>query len=248
MSAESKVKIPHLCSPIAYDEYLDKILLAIYRLGKASTSKDIVGKDSSLEDHVCVGRAASFLSYLGLTDGERSPFNLSPLGRQIAIALHEGRNEDALNLWQKALTSHSLHSELQKYIEAQGGRRGTSLGFAEHLRTLAGKDWITKYVQEGGKRLCILFASKGLLTFNRDEDAISFPTQVQAPTAPPTTPSAPTTVPTTISTQVTSQAPRMPTSTLPFTINITVEAKDADSIKEVINLIKELTRQKGESS
>jgi hypothetical protein len=246
MSSQTKIKIPHLCSPTTYDEYLDKILLAIYRLGKASTSKDIVGKDSSLEDHVCVGRAASFLSYIGLVEGERSPFNLSPLGRQIAIALHEGRNQDALNLWQKALTSHNLYSELQKYIEAQGGRRGTSLGFAEHLRTLAGKDWVTRYVQEGGKRLCVLFANKGLLTFDRGDDAISFPTGVLPPTTPPTAP--PTALPTTPPTTPPTPPGAGVRGTLAYTINIVIEAKDADSIKQVINLIRELTGRKAEPS
>ena len=240
MSELTKVKLPHFCSPIAYDEYLNKILLAIYRLGKASTSKEIVGKDSSLEDYVCVGRGASFLSYLGLAEGDRSPFNLSPLGRQIAIALHENRSEDALSLWQQTLRGHNLYSELQKYIEAQGGGRGTSLGFAEHLRTLAKKTWQTKFVQEGGKRLGSLFSNKGLINFNRDEDSISFPTEAPITARVSEAVSA--------GTLTLGQPPaKIGTGALPCTINITVEAKDADSIKEVINLIRELTGRKAES-
>ena len=245
MSELAKVRLPHLCSPIAYDEYLDKILLAIYRLGKASTSKEIVGRESSLEDHVCVGRAASFLSYLGLAEGERSPFNLSPLGRQIAIALHENRREDVLSLWQQSLSAHNLYSELQKYIEAQGGGRGTSLGFAEHLRTLAKKTWHTKFVQEGGKRLCNLFANKGLLTFDRSTDAISFPTGVLPPTPPP--PAPPTAPPTALPPPPATPPIGGVQQISPYTINIIIEAKDADSIKEVINLIRELTGRKTES-
>lgn len=241
MSEQTKVKLPHICSPIAYDEYLDKILLAIYKIGKAATSKEIAGKDSSLEDYICVGRAASFLSYLGLFKGERSPFELSPSGREIAIALTEGKNDVVLDLWQQTLKGHSLCSELQQYIKAQGGKRGSSLGFAEHLRKLAGKNWNTTYMKEGGKRICILFANKGLLKFNRDEDSISFPTEAPAAITGKTQP------PTTVTAQITSQASEGATSTLPFTINITVEAKDASSIKEVINLIRELTGRKEHS-
>lgn len=241
MSKQTKVKLPHLCSPITYDEYLDKILLAIYKVGKAATSKEMVTKDSSLHDHVCVGRAASFLSYLALVKGERSPFDLSPSGRKIAIALMESKENVALNLWQKTLKTHSLHSELLQYIKDQGGKRGTSLGFAEHLRKLAGKDWSTKYLHEGGKRICVLFANKGLLEFNRDEDSISFPT-----TTPPATTETHTDETARSLAQVTSQAPTdiVTTSTLPFVVNITIEAKDADSIKQVINLVRELTGRK----
>lgn len=242
MSEPTKIKLPHNCSPVNYDEYLDKILLAIYRLGRASTSKDIIGKDSSLESYHCVGRAASFLSYIGLTEGERSPFNLSPSGRQLAIALHENRDEDVFKLWQQSLKGHDLYSELQKYIKAQGGGRGTSLGFAEHLRSLAKKQWGTRYVQEGGKRLCVLFANKGLLTFDRADDAVSFPSSVPPPTAPPAIP--PTLQPAPPPAASPSGGVR---EALPYAINITVEARDADSIKELINLIRELEKRKAES-
>jgi hypothetical protein len=238
MSEQIEIKIPHLCSPINYDEYLDNILLAMYKTGKTASSKEIVQKDSSLGDYRCVGRAAAFLSYIGLVDGKRSRFNLSESGREIALALEEGRNEKALNLWQKALKAHSLYSALRKYISDQGGKRGTSIGFADHLRKLAAKEWGTRYLKEGGKRLCILFTNKGLLTFNRDEDSISFPTQPPPqktfPTTPPSTPPMTLTTPPSVSVQ----------GTLPYTINITVEAKDSDSIKQLIELIKELRRQK----
>ena len=146
-------------------------------------------------------------------------------------------------------STYDLYSELQKYISDQGGKRGSSLGFADHLRKRAEKKWATRYLREGGKRLCILFANKGLLTFNRDEDSISFPTGVLPPTPPTTPPTTPPSVPPTLP----PTTPPTPTSgvvqgTLPYTINITVEARDADSIKQVIELIRELTRRKAESS
>jgi len=248
MSIETKVKIPHVCSPIAYDEYLDKILLALYLLGKAANSKEIVGKDSSLGDQICVGRAASFLSYLGLFKGERSHFEPSPSGRAIAIALAEGKKDVPLSLWQQCLKGHSLYSELQNYMKEQGGIQGTSRGFGEYLRKLAKKEWGTSYVKEGGKRLCILFANKGLLTFKRDEDVISFPSV--APPTPPPTPS-PTPQPATPPIPPPTPTPTPPIAgvqgTLQYTINIAVEAKDAESIKQVIALIKELKGQKEET-
>ena len=242
MSEQLEIKLPHLCSPIDYDEYLDKILLAMYKTGKTASSKEIVQKDSSLGDNRCVGRATSFLGHLGLVDGKKSRFNLSESGREIALAFEEGRNEKAHKSWQKTLKAHNLYSELEKYMSAQGGKRGSSIGFADHLRKLVGKDWGTRYLKEGGKRLCILFANKGLLTFNRDEDSISFPLQPPPQVTPPTTPPSipPTTLPTPPSVSV--------QGTLPYTINITVEAKDADSIKQLIELIKELRKQKLEPS
>lgn len=111
MSEQTKVKLPHLCSPIAYDEYLDNILLAMYKIGKTASSKEILQKDSSLGDNRCVGRAASFLSYLGLVEGERSRFNLSESGRDIALALEEGRQEKALSLWQQSLKAHMTYTQ-----------------------------------------------------------------------------------------------------------------------------------------
>ncbi len=248
MSEQTKVKIPHLCSPVDYDEYLDKILLAMYKVGKTVNSREIVQKDSSLGDYKCVGRGASFLSYLGLVEGKKSRFNLSETGRDIALALEEGRKEKAQKSWQQALKTHNLYSELQKYISDQGGKRGSSIGFADHLRKLADVKWGTRYLREGGKRLCTLFANKGLLTFNHEEDSISFPSGVPPPTTPlttpPTTPTIPPTIPPT-------PPPTPPSGGVqgisPYTINITVEAKDADSIKEVINLIRELTGRKAES-
>lgn len=243
MSESTKIKLPHQSSPVDYDEYLDKILLAMYKTGKTASSKEIIQKDSSLGNNRCVGRAAAFLSYLGLVDGKKSRFNLSELGRDIALALEEKRNENARTLWQQSLKAHYLYSELQKYLNQQGGKRGTSLGFADFLRKLAEKKWGTTFLKEGGKRLCNLFANKGLLTFNRDEDSIS----LQVDVVPPTPPTTPPTIPPATPPSVPSTLPSAQ-GNLPYSINITVEAKDADSIKQLIELIKELTRRKPESS
>jgi len=230
-------------SPVNYDEYLDKILLAMYKTGKTASSKEIVQKDASLKDNRCVGRAAAFLNYLGLVDGKKSRFKLSESGRDIALALEEKRNERARTLWQQSLKAHDLYSQLQKYVSEQGGKRGTPLGFADYLRKLADKKWGTMFLREGGKRLCTLFAKKGLLTFNREDDFISF----QKDTPPPTPPTTPPTIPPAPPPSVPSTLPSAQ-GNLPYSINITVEAKDADSIKQLIELIKELTRRKPESS
>jgi hypothetical protein len=244
-----EIRFPHVCAPVDYDKYLDGILSAIYRVGKASTSKEIQQKDSTLGDFVCIGRACSFLSYLGLVKGSKSPFELSTDGRDIAIALAENKGERVLEIWKKTLLAHSLYSELQNYMETQGGKTGSSLGFGEHLRKLSGKSYNTKYVQEGGKRIAVLLASKGLINFDRDNDTISFPASgTQKPVQPPpiTPPQAPPT-PTTVTVKSGSQPGATIPSTLPFSINISVEAKDPDSIKQVIALIRELTGKKSET-
>jgi len=238
------IKLPHYCSPAEFDKYLDDILHTIYLLGKASTSKEIQQKNTSLGDFECLGRAGAFLNYLGLVEGKRSPFELNDNGRAIAIALTEGKGEQALKLWQQHLKEHSLYSELQNYMKIQGGATGSSLGFGEHLRKLADKKWGTNFVREGGKRLCILLSGKKLLEFDRDKDLISFPSAKPPPSPPP-----PKGLPATVTVPTTPQVPKtdFPT-TLPYNINISIEAKDPDSIKQVINLIRELTGRKQESS
>ncbi len=249
MSASEKVKLPHFCAPIDFDVHLDKIISSIYRVGKAATSKEIVAKDNSLGDFVCVGRACSFLSYVGLLEGERSPFALSPIGREIALALEEKNTAAAINLWQQILKRHSLYSQLQKYIAEQGGKRGTPLGFGEHLRKLAQAKWSSNFVREGGKRLCVLFAGKGLLNFDRSEDSISFQ-QITAPqnetnqqnVSQNASNASPSDLPQHASLVIRNQPASL--GLLSYTINVNVEAKDAQSIREVINLIKELKEQK----
>jgi hypothetical protein len=249
-----EIKFPHSCSPVEYDKYLDKILYTIYRVGKASSSKEIQQKDSTLGDHICIGRGCSFLSWLGLLKGKQSPFDFTEEGRQIAIEIAQGKEDLALNVWKKILPAHELYSELQTYMKAQGGNSGTSLGFGEHLRKLSGKSLNSNFVKEAGKRICVLLAGKGLLDFNREEDIISFPTEgTKVPPKPPITPQAPS-VPATSTQPVKVNISGSPPiqanlhTNLPCNINITVEAKDPDSIKQVINLIRELTGQKSEPS
>jgi hypothetical protein len=240
------MKIPHFCAPIEFDKYLDKILVGIHKVGKPATSKEIADKIGE-KDFECIGRSCSFMNYLGLTEGERSPFNLSTQGRLIAIAFHENKPERALELWKQTLRGHNLYAELKTYIEAQGGGRGSSLGFAEHFKTLAKQDWKGKHLKEGGKRVCELFSAKGLLTFDLNEDSISFPPPTSSLPAgnQPQTTHIPASSHPDESTGGTLQVQNKPSSNvLAYNINITVEAKDAQSIKEVVSLIRELKEQK----
>jgi hypothetical protein len=243
-----EIKFPHVCAPVDYGTYLDSILHAIYRVGKASTSKEIQQKESSLGDFACIGRACSFLNYLGLVKGAKSHFELSTEGREIAIALAENHGEKALEVWKKTLLAHDLYKELQNYMNTQGGKTGSSLGFGEHLRKLSGKSLNTTYIQEGGKRIAVLLASKGLILFDRDNDAISFPTGGKQEPVQPSQPPPSQMPPATVTIKATPQPETTPSSTLPCSINISVEAKDPDSIKQVIALIRELTGKKAEPS
>jgi hypothetical protein len=249
--SDKSIKFPHQCAPVEYDKYLDNVLNTIYRVGKAATSKEIMQRDSSLGNFICIGRACSFLSWVGLVKGERSPFDLTEEGRQIAIAIEQNKPEVVLDTWKRILKAHNLFSELNKYMQAQGGNTGTSLGFAEHLNKLSGKNLDYNFVKESGKRLCALLAGKELLIFDKDQDKISLPSEEQKPPVPPTPPASelPPSQSATVNITTAPQGAQTDVhTTLPCNINISVEAKDPDSIKQVINLIRELTGRKADSS
>lgn len=256
----TEIKFPHYSSPVDYDKFLDGILLTIYRVGKAATSKEIEQKESSLGDHIAIGRACSFLSWMRLVNGNHSPFELTETGRDIAIAMAQNKASDALAIWKKILFAHPLYLELQSYMKTQGGNAGTSLGFGEHLRKLSGKNLNSTFVKEAGKRICVLFGAKGLIEFNRKDDIISFPTGTDGGIKDGTNDQQ--------SDEIAAgrEISKIGTATilhkdgegiattfnsvLPCNITVTVEAKDPESIKQVIELIRELTgkRATGPSS
>jgi len=156
-------------------------------LSKASNTKELKERDSSLPQRRTIGRGLSYLDYLGVVKrkGGKGIYELTDDGRKIGVALYQNENEKADEIWRGLLKNHSLHKHIQNYIQEKGGGiRGSSIGLAEYLRELSGEDWKTGFLRAGGQRLCELFAARGLLTFDREEDSMFLPTEMKAPTPP----------------------------------------------------------------
>jgi len=191
--SEKETKLPHLRLPVDLHSFLDKLTLGLYRLSKASRAKELKEKDSSLPDPVTIGRALSYLEYLGVVKRtKKGIYELTEEGRKIGIELYQNQTVRADEIWRSILQNHILYEHIQNYIrEKGGGVRGSSIGLAEYLRDLAGKDWKTSFLKAGGQRLCDIFGAKGLLIYDKEEDSISFPPEMEIPTPPTQLPVSP---------------------------------------------------------
>jgi len=164
--------------PADIGSFLDRIILDLYRLSKPSTAKELKEKNSNLPDPVTIGRALSYLDYLGIVrrTGGKGVYELTDEGRKIGIELYQNNQQKADEIWKVLLEKHQIYSYIKEYIrEKGGGVRGSSIGLAEYLRDISGEKWKTAFLKAGGARLCNLFASKGLLKYDEKEDEISLP-------------------------------------------------------------------------
>jgi len=181
-----KIKLPHLRLPADLGSFLDKIILDLYRLSKPSTAQELKEKDSSLPDPITIGRALSYLDYLGIVrrTGGKGVYELTDEGRKIGVELYQDNRQKADEIWKVLLEKHQIYSYIKEYIQEKGGGvRGSSIGLAEYLRDISGEKWKTAFLKAGGARLCNLFASKGLLKYDEKEDEISLP--MEGISAPP---------------------------------------------------------------
>ena len=191
---ETEIKLPHRTLPVDLHPFLDRLTLDLYKLSKASTAKELKEKDSGLPNPITIGRGLSYLEYFGVVkhSGGKGIYELTDDGRKIGIELYQDRNEKADEIWKRILEKHVMYKHIQNYIQKKGGGvRGSSIGLAEYLRDLANADWKTGFLKMGGQRLCNIFAGKGLLTYNREEDSIFLPPEMKAPTPPSQPPARP---------------------------------------------------------
>lgn len=244
----AKAKLPHYSSPLDYTGFLDKILLALFNLSKPSTSTEIKSKDAKLPAAQATGRGAAFLVYLGLAQekGGRNKFELADPGREIAVEKIQGREEQANRLWQQALARHPLYGYIKDYIaEKGGGFQGSPIGLGDYLRQIARADWSPSFYREGGKRLCQLYASKGLITYDQAKDTFSL---AAAPVVPsPQPPIQPAPGPGTVQPPVPPggtwpiNPPVIPSGlTTSISIEIAVDTKDDNAVSNLIDVIRAL--------
>ena len=236
---------------------MDRIVQALFDLGKPSTSKEIKEKDPKLPEAQATGRGAAFLVYLGLVleKGGRNKFELSEPGRQIAVEKVRGNEQEATKLWQQALSNHPVYGYIKDFVaEKGGGVQGSPIGLGDYLKEIAKEDWGKAFVREGGRRLVRLYASKGLLTYDVDKDTFALgevkpiaplPPQNLSPQQPQAGPGAGQ-VPAPGAGQ--SGYPPAPTSGLTTTVSIevTVDTKDDNSVSNLIDVIRALRGEKVE--
>jgi len=252
---KGKAKLPHYSSPLDYAGFLDRIVLALFNLSKPSTSKEIREKDAKLPAAQATGRGAAFLVYLGLAQekGGRNMFELIGLGREIGVNKVQGKEEAANKLWQEALTKHPLYGYIKDYIADKGGGvQGSPIGLGDYLRQIAQADWSPSFYREGGKRLCQLYASKGLLAYDQAKDTFTlaeFKPIVQPPPTPPAQPpggGGPIQVPPLGAGQTVNPPVTSPGLTATVSIEVKVDTRDDKSVSNLIDVIRALRGEKVE--
>lgn len=232
---------------IALDK-LDKIVKAFFQAQadtKNVSANDLKGR-TGLNLNTIKGNT-KFLIAIGILKAteDKDSFSFAPTGAEYARALASNEEQKFSALLKELLTTSYL-TELVDYIELQGA----SLTFEQlfqHIKAMArlkedskfGARGIAAPYATGISTLIDLLCRAGIVS----QDII-----VKKEVARPTTTSRRT--PQKSEKQTSKETQKTPIepiqgimTNVPFTLNITVEAKDPESIKQLINLLKELKGQ-----
>jgi hypothetical protein len=168
---ETKIQLPHFQIPKNIGEFFDGILATYANIAKPSTPKEYYAANKTLKGAAQTQRGLFYLKFLGLMDDpERGKYRPTSAGMQIGQYVKGKNAEGAKRSWQKVLMDHPLYGRLRDYFK-EGGV-GTGEGFGDYL-TKHGADVNKKYVKSGGQKLCMLFASKGLIKYKEDDDTFT---------------------------------------------------------------------------
>lgn len=172
MSKEVSVTLPHFQLPADLGDYLDKLILTYNSLAKPSTSAEFLKKNKELEKRGIVGRGLAYLVQLDLMKrAGRGKYDPTASGQTIRKALVSGGNTQ--QAWQAELKKHKLFAMMQDYLK-EVEDVGTAVGFGNHVRTAEGRNWARQFTEDGGRRICSLFASKGLINYDENTGNFSF--------------------------------------------------------------------------
>lgn len=179
---DTKIQLPHFQIPKTIGDFFDRILETYPSVAKPSTPKEYYAANKSLRGAAPAQRGLFYLRYLGLMeDPEPGRYKPTSLGMVIGQHLKAKHQEDAKREWQKLLMDHPLYGKLKDYFK--GGGVGTGRGFGDYL-SKHGAHVNQRYVESGGQKLCMLFASKGLINYKEDDDTFT----IEEVKAPPVTP------------------------------------------------------------
>mgnify|MGYP001073909449 FL=1 len=173
MSERADITLPHFQLPPDIADYFDKLIITYHKLAKPSTSDDFVSKNKELGPSSIVGRGLSYLTRLGLMKKVGHKYDLEPNAQVLRSALVSDDKNKATQEWQSMLKQHELFAMMEEYLDSVSGM-GTAIGFGNYVRTKLGADWGKKFTEDGGRRLCWLFGSKGLVGYDQDTENLSF--------------------------------------------------------------------------
>ncbi len=170
MSKEVSVTLPHFQLPANLGDYLDKLILTYHNLAKPSTSAEFANKNKELGKKQLVGRGLAYLVNLGLMKKAGGGYDLTPPGQLIRKALVS--KKDQQQVWQTELKKHKLFMMMQTYLKQEEGM-GTAVGFGNYVKSTEGKSWKKQFTEDGGRRICSLYSSKGLIKYDEETGSIS---------------------------------------------------------------------------
>ena len=180
MSERADVTLPHFQLPSDIADYFDKLIITYHKLAKPSTSDDFASKNKELGPSAIVGRGLSYLTRLGLMKKDGHKYNLESNAQALRSALVSDDKKKATQEWQSILKQHELFAMMGEYLDSVSGV-GTAIGFGSHVRTKVGAKWGKKFTEDGGRRLCWLFGSKGLVSYDPSTENLS--SKITAPAA-----------------------------------------------------------------
>jgi hypothetical protein len=171
--SEEQVTLPYFQLPADTGEYLNKLITTYHRLLKPSTSNEFAAKNKELGDRKVVGRGLGYLVQLGIMKRvSRGKYDLDVTGQSLKAALVSGETNTSQREWQAILKKHKLFAMMQEYLQDKAGV-GTAVGFGTYVRTKLRKDWGKQFTEDGGRRLCSLFNSIGLIQYDQESGNFS---------------------------------------------------------------------------
>lgn len=170
LAKDVSVTLPHFQLPADLGEFLDKLILTYHSLAKPSTSAEFAKKNKDLGKHRIVGRGLAYLVNLGLMKKAGGGYDLTSSGQLVRKALVSKTNVQ--QAWQLELKKHGLFKMMQDYLKQEEGM-GTAVGFGNYVKTTEGKNWAKQFTEDGGRRICSLYASKGLMNYDEETGSVS---------------------------------------------------------------------------
>jgi len=115
-----------------------------------------------------VSTGLSYLAYLGALEKVHGGYKPSRLGKRIGKSLAQEHQEEANVVWSELLRRHRLFGVFEGYFSSGSDRPFTVEDFSSYLKKKAHAAWDLSKTKSRVKRLCELFAEKGLIEYQND--------------------------------------------------------------------------------
>ncbi|MDG6967280.1 MAG: hypothetical protein JRN03_06115 [Nitrososphaerota archaeon] len=230
-------------------EALDTVIRGLYakspnpaKYTDLATQMQIRAPDASSALNV-----AKELGLAEVTKGQgRGAYVLTEPGKQYGLCLNTNNQSKRAALLREAITSKPRWSEVIVFLRSSVSQNRKSVDLSAHVASQLKRTWSAKALRDYGANYAGILEAAGLLTYERARGIITplplgdAQTTIEIKTSDgngksggitpdvPVLPQNPTPIP----------APKQIGISMPITINVTVDAKDADAIRAIIDLIK----------